>query len=286
MSEPEEDFAAMFEASVQARRFERGQTIEGTIVAIGPEVAFVNVGGKGEAQIDIAELKDDDGDVEVAVGDRIQAMVVSTSGGMTLSRRGVRGAATQRQLEDAFRAGLPVEGKVEKRRQGRIRGAHRPPARLLPALADRHRPHRRSGGARRASSTRSGSSNTRKAARTSSSRGARFSRRSSRRARRPCAKSIVAGAVLTGPRRLGARFRRVRRPGRRRAGPAPRLGDGLVARRPVPRGRRARRRDHGQGAARRRGDGEDLPRAEAADRRSVDHGRRRPTRWARCGPAA
>ena len=45
MSEPDEDFASMFEASIQAKRIEKGQTIEGTIVAIGPEVAFVNVGG-------------------------------------------------------------------------------------------------------------------------------------------------------------------------------------------------------------------------------------------------
>lgn len=36
-SEPDEDFAALFEASVQAARYERGQTVEGTIVAIGPE---------------------------------------------------------------------------------------------------------------------------------------------------------------------------------------------------------------------------------------------------------
>ena len=112
MSEQEEDFAAMFEASVKARQFDRGQTIEGTIVAIGPDVAFVNVGGKGEAEIDVAELKDADGDIEVSVGDRIQAMVVGTSGGITLSRKGVRNAATQRELEDAFRAGLAVEGKV------------------------------------------------------------------------------------------------------------------------------------------------------------------------------
>lgn len=102
----------MFEASVEARQFDRGQTIEGTIVAIGPDVAFVNVGGKGEAEIDVAELKDADGDIEVSVGDRIQAMVVSTSGGIVLSRKGVRNAATQRELEDAFRAGLAVEGKV------------------------------------------------------------------------------------------------------------------------------------------------------------------------------
>src|SRR5688572_27230908 len=102
----------MFEASVKARQFNRGQTIEGTIVAIGPKIAFVNVGGKGEAEIDLAELKDADGDVEVSIGDRIEAMVISTTGGITLSRKGVRNAATQRELEDAFRAGLAVEGKV------------------------------------------------------------------------------------------------------------------------------------------------------------------------------
>lgn len=112
MSEQEEDFAAMFEASVKARQFSRGQTVDGTVVGIGPKVAFVNIGGKGEAEIDVAELKDADGDIEVNVGDRIQAMVVSTSGGIVLSRKGVRNAATQRELEDAFNAGLAVEGKV------------------------------------------------------------------------------------------------------------------------------------------------------------------------------
>jgi small subunit ribosomal protein S1 len=118
VSEQEEDFAAMFEASVKARRLERGQTIEGTIVAFGSEVAFVSVGGKSEAQIDLAELKDEDGDIEVAVGDRIQAVVVSTSGGVTLSRKGVRNAATQRELENAFEAGLAVQGKVESVNKG------------------------------------------------------------------------------------------------------------------------------------------------------------------------
>jgi small subunit ribosomal protein S1 len=114
VSEPEEDFAALFEASFKAKRYENGQTLEGTIVAIGPEVAFVDVGGKGEATIEVAELKDAEGDLEVAVGDRIQAMVVSTAGGLRLSRKLARGAATDRQLENAFHTGLPVEGKVER----------------------------------------------------------------------------------------------------------------------------------------------------------------------------
>jgi small subunit ribosomal protein S1 len=118
VTEPEDDFASMFEASLQARRFEEGQTIEGTIVSIGPEVAFIDVGGKGEATIEIEELCDDEGVLDAEVGQRIQAMVVSTAGGLKLSRKLARGAASRRQLEDAFHAGLPVEGKVERAVKG------------------------------------------------------------------------------------------------------------------------------------------------------------------------
>ena len=119
MSDPEEeDFAAMFEASLQAKRLDKGELVEGRIVAIGPEVALVDVGGKGEAVIEIAELKNADGEIEVAIGDRIQAMVVSTSGGLTLSRRLAGAAASDRQFEDAFHSGLPVEGKVEREVKG------------------------------------------------------------------------------------------------------------------------------------------------------------------------
>jgi small subunit ribosomal protein S1 len=118
MSEPTEDFAALFEASSQAKRVEKGQTVEGRVVVIGPEVAFVDVGGKGEATIDLDELKGADGRLEVSVGDRIQAVVVSTVGGLTLSRRLARKAATDRQLADAFETGLPVEGKVERAIKG------------------------------------------------------------------------------------------------------------------------------------------------------------------------
>ena len=181
MSEQEEDFATMFEASVKARRFERGQTIDGTIVALGPEVALVSVGAKSEAQIDIAELKDEDGDIEVAIGDRIQAVVVSTSGGIMLSRKGVRNAATQRELENAFDAGLAVEGKVESVNKGGYEYASRarvPSARSLRSISSAP-PTRRYTSAR---PIRSGSSSTRTAASRSSSRGANSSKRNSRRA--------------------------------------------------------------------------------------------------------
>jgi small subunit ribosomal protein S1 len=119
VSDSEEDFAALFEASIQqTKSLDKGEIAEGCIVAIGPEVALVDVGGKGEAVISIDELKNADGEIEVAIGDTIQAMVSSTSGGLTLSRRLAGSAANDRQLEDAFHTGLPVEGKVERAIKG------------------------------------------------------------------------------------------------------------------------------------------------------------------------
>src|SRR5579863_4627352 len=113
-----EDFAAMFEASVQLKRLDEGELVEGKIVSIGPEVALVDVGRKGEAVMAIAELKNAAGEIEVKLGDLVQAMVISTSGGLTLSRRLGRSAATDQQFEVAFQGGLPVEGNVERQIKG------------------------------------------------------------------------------------------------------------------------------------------------------------------------
>jgi small subunit ribosomal protein S1 len=117
-SEDKDDFARMLEDSFKPKFHQEGETVEGTIVAIGPEVAFVDVGGKGEATIDVEELADPDSDVQVKVGDKVRAVIVSTVGGLKLSHKLARGAATRQRLDDAFRSGLPVEGRVEKAIKG------------------------------------------------------------------------------------------------------------------------------------------------------------------------
>jgi small subunit ribosomal protein S1 len=116
--EEEEDFARMLEESEEPISFQEGETVEGRIVAVSKDVAFVDVGGKGEAAIDLEELLDEDGGLDVEVGDIVQAVVVSTAGGLKLSHKLARGAATRQRLHDAFRAGLPVEGRVEKTIKG------------------------------------------------------------------------------------------------------------------------------------------------------------------------
>ncbi len=109
----DEDFARMFEESLKPKSFREGDEVAGKVVALGSDVAFIDVGGKGEATIDLEELTDPDGKVQVSVGDTVKAIVVSTSGGMRLSHKLARHAATREALRNAFESGLPVEGKVE-----------------------------------------------------------------------------------------------------------------------------------------------------------------------------
>src|SRR2546426_10909320 len=117
-SEEKDDFARMMEESLAPKFHKEGETVEGTIVALGAEVAFVDIGGKGEATIDIEELADPGSGVQVNVGDTVKAVVVSTVGGLRLSHKLARGALTRQRLNDAFRAGLPVEGRVERAIKG------------------------------------------------------------------------------------------------------------------------------------------------------------------------
>src|SRR5258706_8067440 len=117
-SEGTDEFARMLEESLAAKSHEEGDTVQGTIVALSADVAFVDIGCKGEATIDLAELVEPDSDVKVKVGDPVQAVVVSTVGGLKLSHKLGRGGATRQRLGDAYRAGLPVEGRVEKAIKG------------------------------------------------------------------------------------------------------------------------------------------------------------------------
>lgn len=104
----------MLEESLQPKSFREGDEVTGTVVALGTDVAFVDVGGKGEATIDLEELTDADGEVDVSVGDTVKGIVVSTSAGLKLSHKLARHAATREALREAFESGLPVEGRVQE----------------------------------------------------------------------------------------------------------------------------------------------------------------------------
>jgi small subunit ribosomal protein S1 len=115
-----QSFAEMFETSAKeggmpARRSVRvGEKVTGTIFQLGADTAFVSLGGgKSEAQIELRELKDDEGILRFGVGDKLEAHVVEMGArGIVLTRTLTKGSASIAMLAEARASGMPVEGLV------------------------------------------------------------------------------------------------------------------------------------------------------------------------------
>src|SRR3989440_2576653 len=110
--ESSEDFAAMFARHEAGPALQVGQVVRGRVFHITAENVFVDVGGKGEAWIERAELTDDEGRLRVAIGDQVEATVVSTGDEIRLSHKLRQGAQARQALAVAAQTGIPVEGKV------------------------------------------------------------------------------------------------------------------------------------------------------------------------------
>ncbi len=117
----DESFAELFEQDdKQAKRWlEPGQKLTGKVLKIGNEWIFMDTGQKGEGVIERKEFLDIDGNLTVKEGDVIAAYFLSSSHGeMRFTTRLGGSASGSTQLEQAWQAGVPVEGVVEKEIKG------------------------------------------------------------------------------------------------------------------------------------------------------------------------
>ena len=121
-----EDFASLFaqsEAKEKShRRVRAGDLVRGRVVAVGAQSAFVAIGAKAEAVIDLAEFRDAaTGEVTLAVGDQIEATVTddgSRSGSIVLKRMLGRGGHVPGELEQALELRIAIEGVVTGQNKG------------------------------------------------------------------------------------------------------------------------------------------------------------------------
>src|SRR5438046_541345 len=85
-------------------------------IAVGATAAFVAVGAKAEATIELGECRDPTtGEVQLHEGDEIEATVVddgTRSGSIVLKRVAGRGGHVPGELEQAFAHGIAIEGLV------------------------------------------------------------------------------------------------------------------------------------------------------------------------------
>lgn len=92
-----------------------GDKVKGTLIAIGEEYAFVDLGAKSEGRLDLAAIRDAEGQLKHAVGDAIETHVTGKDeeSGMLLlgSQHGHKYHGLE-EVERAYRQGLPVQGQV------------------------------------------------------------------------------------------------------------------------------------------------------------------------------
>ncbi len=121
MNEDEGSFAEMFEASLSGvgEPLVPGKKITATILQIGAEWSFLDVGQKGEGVLASAELLNTEGEHQYVVGDKISAYFLSRAGGELrfTTKIGGTGSGTE-QLENAYQSGIPVDGTIEKEIKG------------------------------------------------------------------------------------------------------------------------------------------------------------------------
>ena len=117
---PEVDMNALLEQQPATdnglQQGKMGDQVSGVIVRMGDENCFVDFGGRSEGLIRTSELKGDDDQLTFTVGEPLEAFVVSDAdgaGGAVILSRFVSGEARQADtLYKAYKAGVPIEGKV------------------------------------------------------------------------------------------------------------------------------------------------------------------------------
>lgn len=116
----DESFAEMLEQSLgsQGGRLAPGQKVTARVLKVNSEWLFIDTGHKGEGVVDVKEFLDPDGNPTVQEGDSISVYFLSSSRGEMRFTTRIGGGHGNAQLEEAWQAGVPVEGVVEKEIKG------------------------------------------------------------------------------------------------------------------------------------------------------------------------
>jgi small subunit ribosomal protein S1 len=116
-----ESFAELFEASQVEQRLRPGSIVKASVIQIQPEGILVSAGLKSESTIPIDQFYNDQGQLEVQVGDEIEVAVELAEDGFgetRLSREKAKRAQAWTDLEQAMEKATTVKGVIN----GRVKG--------------------------------------------------------------------------------------------------------------------------------------------------------------------
>ena len=116
-----ESFAELFEQSLQEDKFRTGTLVVGKVVGIDKDFVWVDAGMKSESAIPRKEFENENGELEVQVGDEVEVFVDMLEDGFgetRLSREKAKRARQWDELEKAFENEETVKGRVT----GKVKG--------------------------------------------------------------------------------------------------------------------------------------------------------------------
>jgi len=116
-----ESFAELFEESLANTDMRPGAIVTAKVVGIDNEDVIVNAGLKSEAKIPISQFYDEEGNLEVGVGDEVEVALDTVEDGFgetRLSRERAKRVYAWRALEQAYESGETVNGQIS----GKVKG--------------------------------------------------------------------------------------------------------------------------------------------------------------------
>ncbi|QOW25613.1 30S ribosomal protein S1 [Lysobacter sp. H23M47] len=117
-----ESFAELFEQSEQyLSNLKPGSIVVGTVVEVRSDVVVINAGLKSEGIVPIEQFRNDDGEIDIAVGDKIKVALDAIENGFgetVLSREKAKRAMVWDELEEALENNETITGRIS----GKVKG--------------------------------------------------------------------------------------------------------------------------------------------------------------------
>ncbi|BAZ94556.1 30S ribosomal protein S1 [Thiohalobacter sp. COW1] len=116
-----ESFAELFEESLAKQELRPGSIVTGTVVDIKPDVVIVNAGLKSEGVIPVEQFYNEQGELEINVGEDVEVALDSVEDGFgetRLSREKAKRARVWKELEQAYEDNETVKGMIS----GKVKG--------------------------------------------------------------------------------------------------------------------------------------------------------------------
>ncbi|HUH90119.1 MAG TPA: 30S ribosomal protein S1 [Lysobacter sp.] len=117
-----ESFAELFEQSEQfLAKLKPGSIVVGTVVEVRGDVVVINAGLKSEGIVPIEQFRNDDGEIDVAVGDQVKVALDAIENGFgetVLSREKAKRAMVWDELEEALEKNETITGRIS----GKVKG--------------------------------------------------------------------------------------------------------------------------------------------------------------------